>query len=71
MTNDSNYSVDNVRLYTSYYSRDGRLINVDVSDIYTIEGKDEITTFVPINECFADAGKVKIMLWDGANKPLA
>lgn len=70
MTNDSNYSADNVRLYTSYYSRDGRLINVDVSEIYTIEGKDEITTFIPINECFADAATVKIMLWDGANKPL-
>lgn len=71
MTNHSFDGADNVRIYTSYYSREGKLINVDVSEIHTIEGKDEITTFVPLNECFSDAGTVKIMLWDGSNKPLA
>ena len=69
--NQSYDGFENINIYTAYYKRDGALLYLDITNKYSIEPKEEFTTFVPIQECFDDAGTIKIMMWDGRNIPIS
>ena len=70
LQNQTYRDFENVKIFTAYYAKDGRLMDIDINNVYNIEGKDKITTFVPLNDCYYSADEIKIMLWDGKNVPL-
>ena len=67
--NHSYCGFNNVKIYTAYYGENEKLLDIDISDVYKVGPKDSFTTFVPINQYYHMASKVKIMIWDG-NLPL-
>lgn len=68
--NTSYYDADNAKIYTAYYSKDGTLLDLKISNIYLLKAKEEMTTFMPISKFFNTAAKCKIMLWNDKMQPI-